>query len=78
MNYERIEGRRKGSNIFCCDGFMYSKKMNTKIKLNFGVLSTKKTVPEQFILNLGSFSILKNTITSKVLRRSKKQKLKQK
>ena len=55
MNYEKIERRRKGSNIFCCDGYMYWKIMNTKIKLTCRVFFTKKTVPLQHILNSGSF-----------------------
>ena len=55
MNYEKIERRRKGSNIFCCDGYMYGKTMNTKIKLSCRVFSTKKTFPVQPILNSGSF-----------------------
>ena len=49
--------------------------MNTKIKPTCGVVSTKKTVPVQPILNSGSFLIIKNRITQKVLRRSKKQKI---
>ena len=76
MNYEKIEGRRKGSNIFC-DWYMYSKNNEYKNKITFGVFSTKKTVPLQPILNWGSSSIIKSKVTQKVLRRSKKQKLKQ-
>ena len=58
MNYEKIERRRKGSNIFCCDGYMYAKTMNSKIKLTCRVFSTKKTFPVQPILNSGSFFII--------------------
>ena len=54
MNYEKIERRRKGSNIFC-DGYMYAKTMKTKIKPTCRVFSAKKTVPVQPILNSGSF-----------------------
>ena len=75
MNYEKIEGRPKGSNIFCCDGYMYSK--NNVYKNNLRCVLYKKTVPVLPKLNAGSFSIIKSTITHKVLRRSKKQKLKQ-
>ena len=34
MDYKKIEGRRKGSNIFCCDGYMYSKNNEFKNKIN--------------------------------------------
>ena len=42
MNYEKIEGRRKGFNVFCCDEYKYSKNNEYKTKITCGVFSTKK------------------------------------
>ena len=42
MNYEKIERRRKGSNIFCCDGYMYSKNNEYKNKINLPCVLYKK------------------------------------
>ena len=41
MDYERIKGRRKSSSIFCCNGYMHSKKTITNLKLTFGVFYPK-------------------------------------
>ena len=49
MNCEKIEDRRKGSNIFRFHGYMYKKIMNAKIKLTCGMFSTKKTSGTAFI-----------------------------
>ena len=44
MNYEKIEGRRKGSNLFLLWWvYVFKKTMNTKLKLTCRVFSTKKT-----------------------------------
>ena len=75
MNYEKIEFRRKSFCIFCSDGYMYSETMNTRIKLTCGVFSLKKTSGTAFI-EFGKF-FNKSTIIQKVLRRSKKQELRQ-
>jgi len=50
---------------------------NNEYKSEINKSSTNKTVQVLPILNSGSFSIIKSTITQKVLRRSKNQKLKQ-
>ena len=42
MNYEKLEGHRKGSNIFCCDGYMYSKKNEYRNKINLRCFLYKK------------------------------------
>ena len=42
MDYERIKGRRKSSSIFCCNGYMHSKKDNYKPKINFRRVLSKK------------------------------------
>ena len=42
MNYEKIEGRRKGSIIFCCDGYMYSKNNEYKNKNDLRCVLYKK------------------------------------
>ena len=47
------------------------KRMNTKIKLTCGVFSTKKIVPVLPMLNSVCFSIVKISITHKLLWRSK-------
>ena len=49
MNYEKIEDRRKGSNIFRFHGCMYKKTMNAKIKLTCVMFSIKKTSGTAFI-----------------------------
>ena len=78
MNYEKIERRRKGSNIFCCDGYMYSKNNEYKNKINLQYVLYKKDCSGTAYIEFGKFfPIFKSKITQKVLRRSKKQKLKQ-
>ena len=42
MKYEKIERRRKSSNIFCCDGYMYSKNNEYKNKGNLPCVLYKK------------------------------------
>ena len=39
MNHEKIESRRKGSNIFCCDVYMYSKNNEYKNKIDLRFLN---------------------------------------
>ena len=43
MNDEKSEGRRVGSSIFCCDGYMSSGNKGKKMKSTCGVFFTKKT-----------------------------------
>ena len=75
---KKLKVVEKAPTVFVVMGICIQKTMNTKIKLTCSVCSTKKTVPVQPILNSGSFSIIKSTITQNDLRRSKKkQKLKQ-
>ena len=42
MNYEKIEGRRISSNIFCCDGYMYSRNNEYKNRINLRCVLYKK------------------------------------
>ena len=74
---KKLKVVEKAPTFYVVMGICIQKTMYTKINLSCGVFSTKKTVPVQPILNSGSFSIIKSTITQKVLGRSKKQKLKQ-
>ena len=55
MNYEKIEGRRKGSNIFCCDGYMYSKNNEYKNKINLRCVLYKKDCSGTAYIEFGKF-----------------------
>ena len=74
--WKKLRVVRKVAAFFVVVGISIQKIMNTKIKLTRCVFSTEKTAPVLPILNSGSFSIFKSTITQKVLWRSKKQKSK--
>ena len=55
MNYEKIEGRRKGSNIFYCDGYMYSKNNEYKNKINLRCVLYKKDCSGTAYIEFGKF-----------------------
>ena len=53
MNYKKNEGRRKASNIFCCDGYMYSKNNENKIKINLRCVFYKKDCSSTAFIEFG-------------------------
>ena len=55
MNYEKIEGRGKGSKTFCCDGYMHSKNNEYKNKINFRCGRHKKDCSGTAYVELGKF-----------------------
>ena len=71
---KKIEGRRKGSNIFCCDGYMYSKNNEYKNKIILRCVLYKEVCSGTAHIEFGKFSVMESTITQKVLRGSKKNK----
>ena len=54
MNYEKNEGRRISSNIFCCDEYMYSKNNEYK-KNNLRCVLYKKNCSGTAYIELGKF-----------------------
>ena len=76
MNYEKIERRRKGSNIFCCDGYMYSKNNEYKNKINLPCVLYKKDCSGTAYIEFGKFfSIFKSIITQKSFAEIEKTKI---
>ena len=57
MNYEKIEGRRISSNIFCCNGYMYSKNNEYKNKTNLRCVFYKKDCSGTAYIEFGKFFI---------------------
>ena len=55
MNYEKIEGRRRGSNIFCCDEYLYSKNNEYQNKINLRCVLHKKDCSGTAYIEFGKF-----------------------
>ena len=57
MNYEKNEGRRINSNIFCCDGYMYSKNKEYKYKIYLRCVLYKNDCSGTAYIEIGKFFI---------------------
>ena len=77
MNYEKLEGRRKGSNIFCCDGYMYSKSNEYENKISLRCVFYKKDRFGIAYIEIEKFFNTEKHNHAKKLRKSEKQKMKQ-
>ena len=52
---KKIEDRWKGTNIFCCDGYMYSKNNKYKNKINLRCVLYKKDCSGTGYIEFGKF-----------------------
>ena len=53
MEFERIEGRRKGSTLFCADGYIYTKNNEYKGKVNLRCAAYKKNCTGTAYIDVG-------------------------